>query len=117
MEKRRLNPTDEVIYCTQDKTLMEKTAVESIDRQSASALLSNKVRVTRIIGADGTYSRIDGKKGFALPLTEENLRELEAFKAYFSIKRILDQLKKEVENLKNSEKLIELNERIKKCIF
>lgn len=69
---------------------MEKVTVESIDKKSGMALLSNRVKVARTLGPDNTYPRLDGKEGKVLPLTEENEKVFLAFKAYFSIKRNME---------------------------
>ena len=107
-EIKKLREGDEVFFLIEGRQLMEKVTVESIDKKGGFALLSNRVRVTRTLGPDGTYSRLDGKEGKVLPLTETNEKGFRAFKAYFSIKRNMEFLDKEIRNLENDEKALDL---------
>lgn len=107
-ETKKLKEGDEVFFLIDGRQLMEKVTVESIDKKSGFALLSNKVKVARTLGSDGTYPRLDGKEGKVLPLTETTEKDFLAFKAYFSIKRNMELLDKEIRNLKNDEKALDI---------
>lgn len=106
-EAKKLKKGDEVIFLIDGRQLMEKVTVESIDKKSGMALLSNRVKVARTLGPDNTYPRLDGKEGKVLPLTEENEKVFLAFKAYFSIKRNMEFLDKEIRNLRNDAKALD----------
>ena len=106
-EIKKLKEGDEVIFLIDGRQLMEKVTVESIDKKSGMALLSNRVKVARTLGPDNTYPRLDGKEGKVLPLTEENEKVFLAFKAYFSIKRNMEFLDKEIRNLKDDAKALD----------
>lgn len=109
-EIKKLKEGDEVFFLIDrrdGRQLMEKVTVESIDKKSGMALLSNRVKVARTLGPDNTYPRLDGKEGKVLPLTEENEKVFLAFKAYFSIKRNMEFLDKEIRNLKNDAKALD----------
>lgn len=106
-EAKKLKEGDEVIFLIDGRQLMEKVTVESIDKKSGMALLSNRVKVARTLGPDNTYPRLDGKEGKVLPLTEENEKVFLAFKAYFSIKRNMEFLDKEIRNLKDDAKALD----------
>ena len=106
-EAKKLKEGDEVFFLIDGRQLMEKVTVESIDKKSGMALLSNRVKVARILGPDNTYPRLDGKDGKVLPLTEENEKVFLAFKAYFSIKRNIEFLDKEIRNLKDDAKALD----------
>lgn len=106
-EIKKLKEGDEVIFLIDGKQLMEKVTVESIDKKSRMALLSNRVKVARTLGPDNTYPRLDGKEGKVLPLTEENEKVFLAFKAYFSIKRNMEFLDKEIRNLRDDAKALD----------
>ena len=82
-------------------------------------MLSNRVKVARTLGPDDTYPRLDGQKGGILPLTEENERVFLAYKAYFSIKRNIELLDKEVRSMKDSkafDMMIEFDKKLTKII-
>lgn len=119
-EIKKLKEGDEVIFLIDGRQLMEKVTVESIDKKSGMALLSNRVKVARTLGPDNTYPRLDGKEGKVLPLTEENERVFLAFKAYFSIKRNMEFLDKEIRNLGDDAKaldfMIDFNKKLTKII-
>ena len=66
-------------------------------------MLSNRVKVARTLGPDNTYPRLDGQKGEVLPITEENERIFLAYKAYFSIKRNIEFLDKEINGMKDTD--------------
>lgn len=106
-EIKKLKEGDEVIFLIDGRQLMEKVTVESIDKKSEMALLSNRVKVARTLGPDNTYPRLDGKEGKVLPLTEENEKVFLAFKAYFSIKRNMEFLDKEIRNLRDDAKALD----------
>lgn len=119
-EIKKLKEGDEVIFTLSGRPFMEKVTVESIDKKSGMALLSNRVKVARTLGPDNTYPRLDGKEGKVLPLTEENGKVFLAFKAYFSIKRNMEFLDKEIRNLKDDAKafdmMIEFDKKLTKII-
>ena len=82
-------------------------------------MLSNRVKVARTLGPDNTYPRLDGQKGEVLPLTEENEKVYLAYRAYFSIKRNIEFLDKEINGLKETEALnmmIEFDKKLTKII-
>lgn len=106
-EIKKLKEGNEVFFLIDGRQLMEKVTVESIDKKSGMALLSNRVKVARTLGPDNTYPRLDGKDGKVLPLTEENEKVFLAFKAYFSIKRNIEFLDKEIRNLKDDAKALD----------
>lgn len=117
-ETKKLKEGEEVIF-SDGKTLMEKVIVESIDKKGGFAMLSNRVKVARTLGPDNTYPRSDGQKGEVLPLTEENERIFLAYKAYFSIKRNIEFLDKEINNMKNTDAfdmIIEFDKKLTKII-
>lgn len=119
-EIKKLKEGDEVIFLIDGRQLMEKVTVESIDKKSGMALLSNRVKVARTLGPDNTYPRLDGKEGKVLPLTEENEKVFLAFKAYFSIKRNMEFLDKEIRNLRDDAKaldfMIEFDKKLTKIV-
>lgn len=119
-EIKKLKEGDEVFFLIDGRQLMEKVTVESIDKKSGMALLSNRVKVARTLGPDNTYPRLDGKEGKVLPLTEENEKGFLAFKAYFSIKRNREFLDKEIRNLRDDAKaldfMIEFDKKLTKII-
>lgn len=106
-EIKKLREGDEVIFVLSGRPLTEKVTVESIDKKGGFAVLSNRVKVARTLGPDNTYPRLDGKEGKVLPLTEENEKVFLAFKAYFSIKRNMEFLDKEIRNLKDDAKALD----------
>ena len=83
-------------------------------------MLSNRVKVARTLGPDDTYPRLDGQKGEILPLTEENERVFLAYKAYFSIKRNIELLDKEIRSMMKDSKafdmMIEFDKKLTKII-
>ena len=106
-EVKKLKEGDEVIFVLSGRPITEKVTVESIDKKGGFAMLSNRVKVARTLGPDNTYPRLDGKEGKVLPLTEENEKVFLAFKAYFSIKRNMEFLDKEIRNLKDDAKALD----------
>jgi predicted Abi (CAAX) family protease len=119
----KLKEGNSVIY--QDKTLMEKANVVSIDKKNGTAILSNKVIITRTTNLDGQFTRLDGKgKGNAiiLPCTTENEQKYNAFVAYHQSKKSLEAIKKWLDdNGKHKdeetfEKVITLDKKLKKLI-
>lgn len=119
-EIKKLREGDEVIFVLSGRPLTEKVTVEAIDKKGGFAVLSNRVKVARTLGPDNTYPRLDGKEGKVLPLTEENEKVFLAFKAYFSIKRNMEFLDKEIRNLKDDAKaldfMIEFDKKLTKII-
>ena len=57
-EIKKLKEGDEVFFLIDGRQLMEKVTVESIDKKSGMALLSNRVKVARTLGPDNTLSLI-----------------------------------------------------------
>lgn len=117
-ETKKLKEGEEVIF-SDGKTLMEKVIVESIDKKGGFAVLSNKVKVSRNIGPDGFYTRLDGKSSMVLPLTDKSELDYQAFKAYFSIKRNLDFIEAKIKDMKDkefSELIVELDKKISKIV-
>lgn len=104
-EIKKLKEGDEVIFVLSRRPLTEKVTVESIDKKGGFAMLSNRVKVARTLGPDDTYPRLDGQKGEILPLTEENEKVFLAYKAYFSIRRNIEFLDKEIKNMKDTDAL------------
>lgn len=118
-EIKKLKEGDEVFFLIDGRQLMEKVTVESIDKKSGMALLSNRVKVARTLGPDNTYPRLDGQKGEILPLTEENERVFLAYKAYFSIKRNIELLDKGMRSMKDSkafDMMIDFDKKLTKII-
>lgn len=95
-EIKKLKEGDEVLFTLSGRPIIEKVTVESIDKKGGFAMLSNRVKVARTLGPDDTYPGLDGQKGEVRPLTEENERVFLAYKAYFSIKRNIELLDKEM---------------------
>lgn len=117
-ETKKLKEGEEVIF-SDGKTLMEKVIVESIDKKGGFAVLSNKVKVSRTIGLDGCYTRLDGKSSMVLPLTDKSELDYQAFKSYFSIKRNLDFIEAKIKDMKDkefSELIVELDKKISKIV-
>lgn len=117
-ETKKLKEGEEVIF-SDGKTLMEKVIVESIDKKGGFAVLSNKVKVSRTIGPDGFYTRLDGKSNMILPLTDKSELDYQAFKAYFSIKRNLEFIEAKIKDMKDkefSELIVELDKKISKIV-
>lgn len=117
-ETKKLKEGEEVIF-SDGKTLMEKVIVESIDKKGGFAVLSNKVKVSRTIGPDGCYTRLDDLPSMVLPLTDKSELDYQAFKAYFSIKRNLDFIEAKIKDMKDkdfSELIVELDKKISKIV-
>ena len=118
-EIKKLKEGDEVIFVLSGRPITEKVTVESIDKKGGFAMLSNRVKVARTLGPDNTYPRLDGQQGEVLPITEENERIFLAYKAYFSIKRNIEFLDKEINNMKDTDALnmmIEFDKKLTKII-
>lgn len=117
-ETKKLKEGEEVIF-SDGKTLMEKVIVESIDKKGGFAVLSNKVKVSRTLGPDGFYTRLDDLPSKVLPLTDKSELDYQAFKAYFSIKRNLDFIEAKIKDMKDkdfSELIVELDKKISKIV-
>lgn len=117
-ETKKLREGEEVIF-SDGKTLMEKVIVESIDKKGGFAVLSNKVKVSRTIGPDGFYTRLDNLPSMVLPLTDKSELDYQAFKAYFSIKRNLEFIEAKIKDMKDkefSELIVELDKKISKIV-
>lgn len=118
-EIKKLKEGDEVIFVLSGRPLTEKVTVESIDKKGGFAMLSNRVKVARTLGPDNTYPRLDGQKGEVLPITEENEKVFLVYKAYFSIRRNIEFLDKEIKNMKDTDALdmmIEFDKKLTKII-
>jgi hypothetical protein len=118
-EIKKFKEGDEVFFLIDGRQLMEKVTVESIDKKGGFAMLSNRVKVARTLGPDNTYPRLDGQKGEVLPLTEENERIFLAYKAYFSIKRNIEFLDKEMKSMKDTDAfdmMVEFDKKLTKII-
>lgn len=119
-EIKKLKEGDEVIFTlSSGRPIIEKVTVESIDKKGGFAMLSNRVKVARILGPDDTYPRLDGQKGEVRPLTEENERVFLAYKAYFSIKRNIELLDKGMRSMKDSkafDMMIEFDKKLTKIV-
>lgn len=118
-EIKKLKEGDEVILILSGRPLTEKVTVESIDKKGGFAMLSNRVKVARTLGPDNTYPRLDGQKGEVLPITEENEKVFLAYKAYFSIRRNIEFLDKEIKNMKDTDaldRMIEFDKKLTKII-
>lgn len=117
-ETKKLKEGEEVIF-SDGKTLMEKVIVESIDKKGGFAVLSNKVKVSRTIGPDGCYTRLDDLPSKVLPLTDKSELDYQAFKSYFSIKRNLEFIEAKIKDMKDkefSELIVELDKKISKIV-
>lgn len=118
-EIKKLKEGDEVFFLLNGRQIMEKVTVESIDKKGGYATLSNRVKIARTLGPDDTYSRLDGKEGMVLPLTDENEKSFLAYKAYFSIKRNMEFLDKEIKNLNDTDDfdtMIEFDKKLTKIV-
>ena len=118
-EVKKLKEGDEVFFLLNGRQIMEKVIVESIDKKCGYATLSNRVKIARTLGPDDTYSRLDGKDGTVLPLTEGNEKSFLAYKTYFSIKRNMEFLDKEVKNLNDTDDfdtMIEFDKKLTKIV-
>lgn len=120
-ETFKLKEGDSVIY--QDKTLMEKANVVSIDKKSGTAILSNKVIITRTTNLEGQFTRLDGKgNAIILPCTQENEQRFNGFISYHQSKKSLEAIKKWLDDNGKSqdnetlEKVITLDKKLKKLI-
>lgn len=117
-ETKKLKEGEEVIFFD-GKTLREKVIVESIDKKDGFAVLSNKVKVSRTLGPDGFYTRLDGKPSMILPLTDKSELDYQAFKSYFSIKRNLEFIEAKIKDMKDkefSELIVKLDKKISKIV-
>lgn len=117
-ETKKLKEGEEVIF-SDGKTLMEKVTVESIDKKGGFAVLSNKVKVSRTLGPDEFYTRLDDLPSKVIPLTDKSELDYQAFKAYFSIKRNLDFIEAKIKDMKDkefSELIVELDKKISKIV-
>ena len=117
-ETKKLKEGEEVIF-SDGKTLMEKVIVESIDKKGGFAVLSNKVKVSRTLGPDGFYTRLDDLPSMVLPLTDKSELDYQAFKSYFSIKRNLEFIEAKIKDMKDkefSELIVELDKKISKIV-
>ena len=117
----KLKEGNSVIY--QDKTLMEKANVVSIDKKKGTAILSNKVIITRTTNLEGQFTRLDGKgNAIILPCTTENEQKYNAFVAYHQSKKSLEAIKKWLDDNgkhkddETTEKVITLDKKLKKLI-
>lgn len=118
-EAKKLKEGDEVIFVLSGRPITEKVTVESIDKKGGFAMLSNRVKVARTLGPDNIYPRLDGQKGEVLPLTEENERIFLAYNAYFSIKRNIEFLDKEMKSMKDTDAfdmMIDFDKKLTKII-
>lgn len=118
-EIKKLKEGDEVLFTLSGRSIIEKVTVESIDKKGGFAMLSNRVKVARTLGPDDIYARLDGKDGKVLPLTEENEKYFQAFKAYFSIKRNSEILDRGLRNMSKEEQvevLIEFDKKFTKIV-
>jgi hypothetical protein len=118
-EIKKLREGDELLFQLGERQIVEKVKVESIDKKGGFVVLSNRVKVARSLGPDDTYARLDGKDGKILPLTEENEKYFQAFKAYFSIKRNSEILDKGLRNMSKEEQvevLIEFDKKFTKIV-
>lgn len=121
--KTRLEVGDEVIYFD-GKTLMEITKVVSVDKETKSAMLENRVNINRQPHSkDHTYHRIErGKEGNAWK-KEDAISFYEAFKAKRNIVKLTGGLLETVKvlnflNPEEAEILNKLNSKIEKlCIW
>lgn len=123
-ETKKLKEGEEVIF-SDGKTLMEKANVVSIDKKNGTAILSNKVIITRTTNLEGQFTRLDGKdkdNAIILPCTTENEQKYNAFVAYHQSKKSLEAIKKWLDdNGKHKddetlEKVITLDKKLKKLI-
>lgn len=118
-EVKKLKEGDEVIFVLSERPITEKVTVESIDKKGGFAMLSNRVKVARTLGPDNTYPRLDEQKGDVLPLTEEHEKCYLAYRAYFSIKRNIEFLDKEIKGMKDTDAfdmMIEFDKKLTKII-
>ena len=119
----RLEVGDEVIYFD-GKTLMEITKVVSVDKETKSAMLENRVNINRQPHSkDHTYHRIERNKEGMAWRKEDALSFYEAFKAKRNIVKLAGSLLETVKvlnflNPEEAEILNKLNSKIEKlCIL
>ena len=105
------------------KTQMEKANVVSVDKKKGTAILSNKVIITRTTNLEGQFTRLDGKgNAIILPCTPENEQKYNAFIAYHHSKKYLETIKKWLDdNGKHKddetlEKVITLEKKLNKLV-
>lgn len=115
----RLEVGDEVIYFD-GKTLMEITKVVSVDKETKSAMLENRVNINRQPHSkDHTYHRIERNKEGNAWRKEDALSFYEAFKAKRNIVKLSGGLLETVKSLnflnpEEAEILNKLNSKIEK---
>ena len=119
----RLEVGDEVIYFD-GKTLMEITKVVSVDKETKSAMLENRVNINRQPHSkDHTYHRVERNKEGIAWKKEDALSFYEAFKAKRNIVKLTGSLLETVKvlnflNPEEAEILNKLNSKIEKlCIL
>lgn len=119
----RLEVGDEVIYFD-GKTLMEITKVVSVDKETKSAMLENRVNINRQPHSkDHTYHRVERNKEGIAWKKEDALSFYEAFKAKRNIVKLSGGLLETVKSLnflnpEEAEILNKLNSKIEKlCIL
>ena len=119
----RLEVGDEVIYFD-GKTLMEITKVVSVDKETKSAMLENRVNINRQPHSkDHTYHRVERNKEGIAWKKEDALSFYEAFKAKRNIVKLTGGLLETVKSLnflnpEEAEILNKLNSKIEKlCIL
>ena len=119
----RLEVGDEVIYFD-GKTLMEITKVVSVDKETKSAMLENRVNINRQPHSkDHTYHRVERNKEGIAWKKEDALSFYEAFKAKRNIVKLSGSLLETVKSLnflnpEEAEILNKLNSKIEKlCIL
>ncbi len=115
----RLEVGEEVIYFD-GKTLMEITKVVSVDKETKSAMLENRVNINRQPHSkDHTYHRIERSKQGIAWKKEDALSFYEAFKAKRNIVKLTGDLLETVKalnflNPEEAEILNKLNSKIEK---
>ena len=115
----RLEVGDEVIYFD-GKTLMEITKVVSVDKETKSAMLENRVNINRQPNSkDHTYHRVERNKEGIAWKKEDALSFYEAFKAKRNIVKLAGDLLATVKvlnflNPEEAEILNKLNSKIEK---
>lgn len=119
----RLEVGDEVIYFD-GKTLMEITKVVSVDKETKSAMLENRVNINRQPHSkDHTYHRVERNKEGIAWKKEDALSFYEAFRAKRNIVKLTGGLLETVKSLnflnpEEAEILNKLNSKIEKlCIL
>lgn len=115
----RLEVGDEVIYFD-GKTLMEITKVVSVDKETKSAMLENRVNINRQPHSkDHTYHRVERNKEGNAWRKEDAISFYEAFKAKRNIVKLTGGLLETVKalnflNPEEAEILNKLNSKIEK---